>query len=232
MYVEDLFLKLYEKMSWGTYSPIFRNLTVWQRDFIGNVAGYLHRDSPLSTKQSLVVLKIISDCRQPLVNSGVVGEADLDNLLRNPQYRQALYESTNVPKEVRYLGGNLLGFRFKKNDILRDKIKALCTVPRTTWLSDAKLFDHLISRTRFNWTYRIWIVPVYRYNIMSITHLLAESRFQMDQDARDYLRLARRSLDTASLFAVDDENQIILANVCDNPILSGWITEVAGGLAL
>ena len=34
------------------------------------------------------------------------------------------------------------------------------------------------------------------------------------------------------MIAIDHENGIILANVCDDPILGGWMTEIAGGIAL
>lgn len=237
MYVEDLFLKLYEEIRRGTHSPIFRNLSVWQRNFITDVNGHLQQNKPLSTKQSVVILEIIRNCRDQLVKHRNISETTLEKILSNPQYRRPLYESTNIPKEVRHLGGNLLGFRFKKNDNLKAEVKSLCDIPMTDWLGEwlpvlSGLVHNMVIKPRYDWMYKIWIVPVYRFNILKITNLIATEHFALDGTTKDYMKLARRSADQPSLFAVDEENEILLANVCDNPLLSGWITEVVGGLAL
>jgi hypothetical protein len=237
MYVEDLINRIW-----------FHDLTVhpqkrllnddWQRNFVQSICDQIDQGKPLSTRQSVQVLKIIDLIRIEIISRGWATEPEILSLLLDPQYHQPLYESVYIPKEVRYLGGHMLAFRFKDRAIV-EHIKALAVIEKTTWLdgtdrhfrSALPLRDNsLPMKPRFEWLHKIWLVPVYRHNLKNITSLITKHRFAMDNQVADYLRLARRSVNQPSLFATDGE--VIFANVCDNPLLSGWITAVAAGVAL
>jgi hypothetical protein len=180
---------------------------------------------PRSSSKSLTAFEI------KFIVLGWITKRELDSLIAEPIYRLPLYESTNVPREVRYLGDNLLAFRCKVNPVLSERIKGLGDAAKTTWV--AGTFDNfgrnhgpsVALKPRFDWLHKVWIVPVYRFNLNAIVELIADQRFGMDQAASDYLKLARRSHNQPSIFAIDTENQIILANICDDPILAGWMNE-------
>lgn len=252
MYVEDLLIKIRnaiigERLPFGgtkylkmpPFGDVFND--PWHRDFIQSVCKYADEKRSLSTKQAEIVIKIIDRIRPEIMSFGWATQQELSNLIADPTYRVPLYESSNVPREVRYLGDNLLAFRCKANKVLTDRIKTLDNAAKTGWL-DGTLDNFNLAKdprgpavalkARFDWLHKIWIVPVYRFNLESIAELIADQRFNMDQETANYLRLAHKSLDQSSLFAIDAENKIILANICDDPILSGWITEIANGVRL
>lgn len=234
MYVEDLLLAIHKRVSWSTLHPGFDGLlNTWHLNFIGNVGAHVEAGKQLSTNQSATILKLISRLRQPIIRYGLATDDDIAQMLRYPEYRRPLYESPNIPREVRYLGDNVLGFRFKQNDVIAALIRDLGHPTPTEWASDwarmRKLTD-LLPRPQFNWQYRLWTVPVMRHNLSRITALINEYRFNLDADATAYLRLARQSLDRPSACVVTDD--VILANVCDNPLLAGWITCVNDGIIL
>ena len=232
MYVEDLLLAIHERVSWLSHS-FDGLLTPWHLNFVSNVSTHVGAGKQLSTNQSATILKLITRLRKPIVRYGMATDEDLDQMLRHPEYRRPLYESPNIPREVRYLGDNVLGFRFKQNDVIAALIRDLGWPTASIWASDwiklQKLSD-LLPRSQFNWQYRIWTVPVLRHNINRITALINEYRFNLDPGAAAYLRLARQSLDRPSAFTVSDD--VILGNVCDNPLLAAWVTHVSDGIIL
>jgi hypothetical protein len=151
---------------------------------------------------------------------------DLDQMLCQPQYRRALYESRHLPREARHLGDNLLGLRFKPHEAIIERIKALGKPEETGWTRSREI----APKPQFDWDHRLWIVPVMHYNVLDIFALLNEFRFDLDPATIDYLRLARQSRDRPS--AVGCMQDTLVVRVCDHPILAGWITEVADGLVL
>jgi hypothetical protein len=228
MYIEDLLIRIRDALiSYRPWRRLFDSLSEWQRSFIQSVGRHVDQGKSLSTKQSKIVLQLIEQVKPYLIEYGWATETDITKLLHDPQFRRPLYESTNVPKEVRHLGNNLLAFRFKKNELLRDRLKAVCHPKQK--VPDETLNDGLI-RPRFDWLYKIWIIPVYRFNILPIIQIINDEHFGVDQEAIHYLRLAKSSFNRPSMFAIGEE--VIFANVCDDPILAGWITEVAHGIAL
>jgi hypothetical protein len=233
MYVEDLLLAIRDHVYFVPNHAFDGLLTDWHRNFVTNVSTHVEAGRQLSTNQSAAILKLIAKVRRQIVRYGLATEADIDHLLRHPDYRRPLYESPNIPREVRYLGDNVLGFRFKQNDVIAAQIRDFGRPASTDWASDwAKLrkMTDLLPRPQFNWQHRIWIVPVLRYNLSRIVRLINEYRFDVDPATTAYLRLARDSQDRPSAFTMTDE--VILGNVCDNPLLAGWITSVSDGVIL
>ena len=236
MYVEDLLIAINERLLIAFYHGPHRPFDglpdgEWHRNFITNVANHAMSGHQLSTNQSMTILKLVGKIRQSLVAYGMATDLDIANMLAMPQHRRPLYESVAIPREVRYLGSNYLGFRFKQNDLIIKRIKSFGQPCMTNWLKFelAENFS-LIDRPRFDWGHRIWIVPVFRHNINHIMALLREYRFGIDPVTADYLQLAQSSLDMSSTFTMADE--FIVGNVRDNPLLASWMTENAEGLTL
>lgn len=220
MYVEELLLKIPEWLS---------ELDDWHKGFIRSISQQIAADKPLSTRQATVILKLIRQLHDLLIKQGWATEADLASMLHTPQYRHLPYESFSLPKECRYLGNNLLAFRFKAHTPLQEKIKELGTTT-TSWFGEPPLTPHL--KPRFDWLYKVWIVPVYRFNLQAIIDLIKDEHFNVDGTVSHYLALANRSFNQSSLFSIDETMGVILANVCDHPILAAWITEIAEGIPL
>ena len=234
MYVEDLLLAIRDRLYFERFSHGFDGLVSdWHRNFVTDVSSHIEAGKQLSTNQSTVILKLIAKVRKPLVHYGMATDADIDDILRHPEFRRPLYESPNIPREVRYLGDNILGFRFKQNDMIaalvRDLGRPAPTDCKFDWAKMRKLND-LLPRPQFNWQHRLWVVPVLRHNLSRIVKLINEYRFDVDPSATAYLRLARDSLDRPSAFTLADE--VILGNVCDNPLLAAWVTCVSDGIIL
>src|SRR6185437_12445674 len=133
---------------------------------------------------------------------GWASQEQIVSLLANPQYQQSLYEASYVPREVRYLGGNLIAFRFKGDKELIDKIATLSQAPLTSWLHGGVVqgmskyqLDReatVATKRRYDYLYKISIVPVYRFNLKTITDIIATHRFKTDDMILTYLRKARK----------------------------------------
>lgn len=235
MYVEDLLIKIRntlmisDKKAQSCFGSLLSD--EWHRSFISNIGRYIDANKSLSTKQSNTILKLIGKVLPYLIKNGWITDLDLNQMLTEPQFRHPLYESTNVPKEVRHIGDNLLAFRCKNSDVVRNKIKAL-GYPRLTEsrpaITDSSVMG--VLPVRFDWLYKVWIVRVHRFNVADVHALIETERFNVDHATAHYLHLVRHSFNQPSLFAVADD--IIVGNVCDDAILAGWVTEVAGGVTL
>lgn len=232
MYVEDLFITIAQRL--GETRPRHAQFgglldSEWHRNFTRNVAFHIQAGNQLSSNQSKTILKLIAKVRHYLVAYGMATDDDIAGMLFHPEHRRPLYASVEIQREVRHLGDNMLGFRFKQNDLIRQRIKALGE-PALHSAPTVKL--DLVEQPRFDWPTRIWIVPLYRHNIEAVFDLIRDYRFGVDTPTSTYLKLAAASLDQPSRFTYNHEHDLIQATVCDNPLLAGWVTEVAEGLAV
>lgn len=224
MYVEDLLLAIRARLRPSAFEGLLDD--VWHQNFIRSVGDTILAERSLSTNQSRAILNVIRRVRRSLVHYGLATDDDIDLLLRYPQHRRPLYESTYVPREARHLGDNLLGLRFKQHDIIVERIKSLGKPTLTEW---AHARD-LAPKPQFDWIHRLWIVPVMHYNVHDLFILLNEYHFHLDPRTSNYLRTARQSLGESA--AVARTQDALIIHVADNPILAGWVTEIADGLAL
>jgi hypothetical protein len=152
-----------------------------------------------------------------LTAKGIVSKQAIDSLISAPVYRKEPYQSSNVRKEVRFLGGYHIGFRFKFNDLIMRDLRSLSEEMQTG------------LKPWFDRDFRIWVVPVCN-NLIHIRNIITIHRFEMDTAVRDYLALAEQSHKRASTVVVDDVAQQIIVNVTgDNHHLAGWLQQVAGG---
>jgi hypothetical protein len=214
LFVEDVFALIAARWTPDAFDGTL--FTAFYADFIDSVSRQLSTGRALSEPQSKVVVAMIAKVGTYLVAAGDLTPAALDTLLRFPQYRRPPYASVVIRNEVRLLGGYFLGFRFKYNEKVQTDLRALAHVGDV----DAPWFHHEA---------RIWIVPVMRWTLQPILDLIATCRFQMDTATRDYLTLARCSRDKPSTLVYHASSNRIVANICDNALLTGWVRHVAGG---
>lgn len=231
MYVEDLLVAVTNIV---TVSPrAFGGLLdgEWHKSFLSSVSTHVLANRALSSNQCRMITKIFSRVRHHIVEHKLASADDVNDLIAAPNYRQPPYESSQqIPREVRHIGDNLLAFRCKADSLLTGRIKGL---GRTSEVIDSENLFVLRTRPRFDWTYRVWIVPVHRYNINAIQLLLRDHRFHIDPVTLAYLRSVRDDNGLASTFRFGDaEQSIIIAEVRDNDILAGWITDNAAGIVL
>ena len=225
LYAEDLLLAIRARLSQPTAFDGLLN-DAWSQNFIHSVGDAILAERALSTNQARAILNLIRRVRRSLVHYGVATDDDIGLLLRHPQYRRPLYESSYVPREARYIGDNLLALRFKHHDLIVERIKQLGKPAITAW---SQVRD-IVPKPQFDWEYRLWIVPVMHHNVLDLFRLINEFRFHLDPVALSYLRAARQSRDMPA--AVSRVHDALFIHVADNPILAGWVTENAHGLAL
>lgn len=195
-----------------------KDIDLWTASFLTSVNSYVVQDRPLSTEQAKIVLKLLARHERAMVKAGVIDAAALAALLRSPVYRQEPYQSANVPREVRYLGGNLLGFRFKRNEAIREDLRKL--KPR-----DDIFEEH---RSWFHSEYRIWVVPVTRESLKGIAAIISTHRFDFDDAVVEYLTECENSIGEPSAFVLDPELGI-LAHIPDNEAVAWWCQSILGG---
>lgn len=227
MYVEDILLFIHHNLISRYGSQSFDGLLhgAWYQNFIASVAQHICNDRALSSNQSHTILKLVRRVRSQLIKLGT-DAAELDRLLAKPEHRQPPYESSRRPREARYLGNNMVALRCKVDGLLIAHIKALGMDEGLTHCNGI-----LRSRPRFEWTQKLWIVSVHRYNLQSLRTLLQEHRFHLDQILIDYLALCQASVDQSSTITRMDDD-VLIANVCDDDILASWMTTIANGIIL
>ena len=203
MHIEDLLISCYQL----NVAPVGS----WDQSFIKNVVLYLFNDKPLSTQQAKNAIRIISKYKNKLDMHHTA--RDIEYALLNPTYRHKLYQSLDIPRQVRYLGEKYLGFRYKKNDIITNQIKTIYNKQK-------------YEKPKFNSQYRIWVVPVYREKIYKIKEIISEYRFSFDDDVVNYLTECL-SIENTTPQVVMDEN--IMLYIPDNQNLAYYAKYVLGG---
>lgn len=219
MFVEDILIavnnkRLLAKPAQPAFGGLFDD--DWHRNFIASVAAHAQAGRALSSKQSQAVLKFISNVRQHIIDGGLASADEIKCLLTFPEHRRPPYDSWRVRREARYLGDNLLGLRCNMDSALNARIKTLAG-----------------QKARFDWTHKIWIIPVQQCNLLDVQAMLHEYRFALDQRAAEYLNLCQASAGQATTVAfVEHDRSVLLVTVRDQDILAGWITEIAEGITL
>lgn len=215
MTVEDAIELLAEKVYRGLYTV--SNPDEWAYKFVLNVAQYTGTGKPLSTEQSRIILKLIRREQEWLVQRGTC-PAELASLLRVPTYRQPPYPSANVPREVRFLGGNLLGFRFKRNDAIVQALRM------TQGPEDLRLTEIWFHRE-----HRLWVVPVTRESLDSVMRVISEHRFDFDDGVAEYLMLCTNNRERPTAVMVDRDLGVIAGQVYNCEFTAWWMQHVVGG---
>lgn len=223
MFVEDAVEVMAEYCMWG---DLFGSVATdrWASDFVCNVATYTSNKRPLSTEQAKIILKLAARMTPEIVEKvrkrcpSTVKVVDFEAIRANPTYRLPLYQSANILREVRFLGDNKLGFRFKRNDTIIADIKAL-----------AGRRSDGVEAPFFNREHKMWVVSVCATVLSAITTLIDKHRFHADEDVFAYLTACTECFGQPSTFVADAELGLIACHIQDHPILAWWASYVADG---
>lgn len=188
----------------------------WTRSFLESVGDRVASAHALSTQQGVISLKLIDRVAGRLIGMGLTTDEEVKRLVLHPAYRITPYPSSNVPREVRHMGDDRFGFRFKWNmQIVRD-IKNLANFG-------------MACRPWFDAQYSIWLVPVSRVTLDPMMRVIAQHRFGFGEDVVAYLERCEALRDLPSRFDVDEQTGLLLATVHDNILLASWALHVEGG---
>lgn len=211
-YIEDLLVML----DLARFDDNFRKVLPdpWYEKFISNVSGHVARDKPLSTEQARIVLRVCDRARSLLLASDIDPDT-LDDLLQRPVYRRTPYPSSNVPREVRWVGDDKLAFRFKRNDVTVEALKKL--VKR----------HNMVDVPRFDRTLNAWIVAVNRHSFDSIFDIIGHHRFSYDEGVEAFLAACEEARGGVSEAII--ENDEIQVRVRDDDFLGTWLIGIEDG---
>lgn len=195
----------------------------WGSGFIKSLAESVGRGSALSTRQATFFLNLVKKHRDAILTNGCgYSSIDLDRIVMTPAYKQQPYESIQIVKEVRYLGDDKLGFRFKRDDGIKEFIKRMrMSVKDFPWRPDLE--------PKFDYRHRMWVIPVYAGNFKKIMNMIGDYGFGFDDDVAGYLALCEASINQPPTAVLDPESDQIVVNLCDNDALSAWMVNVMRG---
>jgi hypothetical protein len=214
LYVEDALAEIYTSMIEDELFTVV-DPDPWAFNFVCNVTRYVTQDKPLSSEQAKIVLKLLDRVSPIFVMKNKMTESDVQALIANPKYRREPYKSANIPREVRFLGDNLVGFRFKLNEIIVEDIR--------------KMQFHFPNRHSiyFNHAHRIWVVPVTSKTYQPVLAIIQKHRFSFDDAVAAFFARCKTSENDLSAFAHGDD--LIAATIANNPLLAWWTHSILGG---
>jgi hypothetical protein len=172
---------------------------------------------PLTTAQANIAVKAIARCVDAYPKGNVDRQSVID-LLAAPAYRMPLVQSKNIPREVRHLGGHLLGFRFKVNEAITDRLK----IAMAEWPAGDRTFG-------WDFVSNIWVVPVTRKTWPLCVGLISDFKFDFDDEVCNVLSLCEDSFQESHACVLDPETNELILNVCNDPALAQWAECVMGG---
>lgn len=221
IYVEDLLKGLTMLIANGTIKDN------WLSNFALNVTGFVNRHSPLSTKQSEIICKNAQRYSSSLATAMRKSREDINKAIAIPVHRQQPYQSANVPREVRYLGMNKLAFRCKRDPTVVADLRALGVKQpyvhqksplgtTATWFSDQK----------------VWVISIVNDNLEQVMDVISRHKFHFDQITAEYLTLCENSKMQISTAVMDDDEQNVYLNVCNNNLIAHLVYNLMDGKAV
>lgn len=218
-------------MQFDTVEDVAENISVMMHDpelnallgdrwfirFFSNIGSWCRQGKPLTTEQAKIVLKAMRKAKPFFVDLGVDPQVFHD-LNARPVYRRTPTISSVMPREVRYLGDGLLGFRFKRDDTIIDAIKLLRVETPTA--------PHRIEWDRST---RMWTIGLSSDTVEAIEKIIMKHRFNFDDDVAGAISATYESRRGKSTFRVDANGDLVI-EINDNDILASWVTNSLGGV--
>lgn len=147
----------------------------WDRQFINDLSLKAQDKKPMSTRQADKARRILEKYIKILYIE--YSSEDVKNLLKSPVYNITPYKSINIPKQVKFAGGNAIAFRCSYNPLFVREMKKL---KRT----DTK------ASAAYSFTgdpYNLWVLEVNHENVEATLTLIEKYKFEVDQAACDFL---------------------------------------------
>jgi hypothetical protein len=189
----------------------------WNISFISSVANHVHSGHALTVNQGKTIVKLAANHISKIADHKKLDSNTVKHATITPSYRTKPVESANIKREVRYLGGNKLAFRFKMDPTVIAELKGL----KSSSLSN--------DRSSFNKQLRIWIVSVSAANLEKLFTIIKNNKFEFDEDVLQYMLKCSNSKGKAPSFNYDPQTGNIIVDVVDNPILEDIVSMVMGG---
>lgn len=183
----------------------------WDSRFVNDVWQHCRNGQAISTSQSEVLIKLIQRYRDHLIEYGIIAPS-LDQLLITPTYKRTPYQSSHLPREVRYAGKNKLVFRCKYNSGVIEDIKKL------------KGTNHFLDRPNPSWLkeHKLWIVDVNSGNWERVMNVIQRHRFDFDDTVAQYFMEVSNSLNTRSGAETHDDHIVVTAR--NDDFLDSWLS--------
>jgi hypothetical protein len=192
----------------------------WKSNFIMNVHDTVaYGGRALSTAQSQVILKLANQHASHLVK--VLGKqvAEIQQAISNPAYQRPVWQSQNIPREVRYLGGNKIAFRFKLDQTVVVDLKALKNRNNK-------------ERPYFNKKCRVWVASVTSGNVEAIQSLIKRHKFAYDHAVLEYFMKVTQQRDKVPTVTYDNETGNLRVTIPNNVFLAQMVEATMGGEAV
>ena len=192
---------------------VFEITNTWDRRFISDVAEHSRNGKAVSTAQSSVVLKLIDRYRDHLSVRGIA-RTEVDQLINFPQYARPPYQSTVLPREVRWAGDNKLVFRCKYNAGIIEDIKKL------------KGTNHFLPHhyPMFFREQKLWIVDVNSGNAEKTMDVIKRHKFDFDDAVAQFFLDIENGKGRRSEILTDGES--IQITVRNDDLLNSWLNAL------
>lgn len=197
----------------------------WDRNFTIDVAAHTRAPDPnalhfqvrrqlspgLTTSQANVVLKLLARHRGLIDKSY---QQTLTDLLAKPSYRIPLTTSAEIKREVRWIGGSKILFRFKFNSTIADELKSR-EIPHEL---------AIFSGVNYNTDFKVWGVSVDNSNVEYIMKFIQRHEFEFDDEILQFFMTISNNIGKPNLIQVESDGFNIEVN---NDILaSEWLDEM------
>lgn len=214
--VEDCLKRLEavcHKPSKDQHGSVFEITNTWDRRFISDLAGHSSNGKPISSSQGLIALKLIDRYKDHLVHRGLA-QSDLDLLIAVPQYAQTPYQSTLLPREVRWAGDNKLVFRCKYNAGIIEDIKKL------------KGNNHFLPHhyPTFSMAQKFWVVDINSGNAEKAMDVIKRHNFAFDDAVAEFFMNIENSKGRRSEVVAD--GNVISVVVRNDNLLNAWLNAI------
>lgn len=217
MYIEDAIIRI----ATSTHVQIIDSK--WPAEFTLSLYEQVGVGNNLSTRQvEFFVSAVLEPYGPAFVKKGVLQDQELQSLKTEKRCRNNPYESVIVTPEIRHLGNNLLGFRFKakhrKGEAMRNHMRTLSTITKS-WAREI--------RPRWSYRFRMWVVPVTSDNLKKVMRMVEDSGFGIDEGVIEFFETCSANVNQPSTAVIHDDQLII--NIKDNDILAAWAKNVFDG---
>jgi hypothetical protein len=192
----------------GYIHPTSRMQT-WDYKFISDVSTHTSKGSALSVKQAETLLKVLSR------NIDIFDNADrpvVSAMLATPKYRQELYQSVEIAREVRWAGGSTILFRSAYNTAIVADIRNISNC------IEIAMQPILISGVR------TWKIIVDSSNYKHIMSLIQKHGFKFDDETLNYFMLMTNHADHPNRIVVNDDT--INVEINNEVMASLWLESM------
>lgn len=192
---------------------VYKISNTWDARFVNDVATHYRNGKAISTAQGEIAVKLIQRYRDHLIELGF-HEQNVDALIALPIYEREPYQSTFLPREVRYAGDSKLVFRCKFNANVVEDIKRL------------KGVNHFLSHPHPLWLaeHKLWVVDVNSANRERVIDVISRHNFQFDDTVAQFLMEATNAVSESSSVAMEgDQIKVVVRN---DDFLAAWVNAV------